>query len=154
MADHRAIQILTAIVGSIGTDTDAAENVFRNPGRQLPDVYKAVTVSYGEDAEPSFSVAFADSWLTVYVDLEVKESQPLIRTSAALPDYEASLLNLRKQVHVKLMADIRQGLDFVLDTQSAGAGEIDYGPEGEHVIAKMRTVWRIKYRTSINDPSQ
>lgn len=156
MADHRALQILAAVVSSIGTSTAAGTALYRNPARQLSDtVDLAIAVSYGEDSEPNFlSNSFADSWLTVFVDLHSRSEQPLDRESGALPDYETKLLNLRKQVHINLMANNTQGLAFVIDTESLGASTIDYGTEGEHVIAALRLTWRIKYRTSINDPSQ
>lgn len=155
MADHRALQILAALVSNIGTSTSAGTNVYRNPGRQLPDSADlAIAVAYGSDSEPDYNSSTADSWLTVFVDLLARDQQPLERESGAVPDYEAALLGLRKEVHINIMSDITQGLAFVIDTESQGAGEIDYGPDAEHVLATMRTVWRIKYRTSVGDPSQ
>jgi len=154
--DHRALQILAATVSSIGTATAAGTSVFRSQARQLPDsAIKAITVNYGDDSEPDLmSNSFADSWLTVYVDLHTRYAQPLDRASGAVPDYETQLLGLRKETHINIMSDITQGLSFVIDTKAMGAQQIEFGSEGEHVIAMMRTVWRIKYRTSISDPSQ
>ena len=146
---------MQAVVTNIGVATAAGANVFRGPGRQLPDDAEvAIAVHYGADSEPQFHNQFADSWLTIYVDLHVRGEQPLDRTSGAVSEYETTLLNLRKQVHIQLMADIKQGLDFVMDTESQGAGEITYGNDAENILADMRTEWRIKYRSSINDPSQ
>ncbi len=156
MPDHRASQIIDALITNIGVNTSAGVNVFRSVARPIPDgMAHAIEVSIGPDEELEIIGGnFIDSYLTVYVDLRAKTAQPLNRTSASTPNYEENQLALRKETHIRIMADTTQGLAFVIDTIPAGAARPEYDGEGDQVDSVMRTTWRIKYRSSLKDPSQ
>jgi len=155
MADHRGSLIMDAVIAKIGTDTSAGKHVYRSAARALPPSAKSsIEVHPGADEDPEIiGNSFIDSSLTVYVDLLVEANQPANRAMGVTPAYEKALWTLRKEVHVKLMATINQGLTFVVDTLPLGAAEIEYDGQGDSVVAVQSTRWRIKYRTSRADPS-
>ena len=152
---HREDQILDAVVAKIGVDTSAETNVYRDPARELPaDTVMAISVVDGNEDPPDFvGNAFIDCWMNFHLDLITKTAQPTDRKSGAKPAYVTNLMALRKETHVKLMADITQGLAFVIDTEPFGADAPEFSGDGEAVIATRRTNWRIKYRSSVGDPS-
>jgi|GEM_PF-6703433 len=151
---HRAEQLIDAIIDNIGTTTAAGEHVYSWAARSLPNEPYLIEIQSGADDIESIAINTIDSWLTVFVDLHTNGQQPVPRERGALPAYKENLFLLRKDVHIEIMRDITQGLGFVIDTKPAGALEPQLNGDGESVAAFMRTVWQIKYRSSINDPSQ
>ena len=72
-----------------------------------------------------------------------------LRTVAASTDQE--FLDMRARVHRALMADVTQGLTYVLTTIPSGADEPIIDDEGERKSAVYRTNWVFRVRTSIAD---
>ena len=155
MPDHKISQILDALVANIGVATSAGTNVFRSLARPLPaDALLAIKVRFGSLEAPEMAGPnLADTWLNVFVDLSAVSASPATLTSGTKPDYESSLVQLLKEVHINIMADITQGLNFVIETEPAGTSEPDENGEGGEVVAVFRSTWRVKFRSNYLDPS-
>lgn len=68
-----------------------------------------------------------------------------------LADADAVFLTMRRNVHRALMADVTQGLNFVLTTIPLGADEPIIDDAGERKNMVYRTNWIFWLRTSIDD---
>lgn len=61
------------------------------------------------------------------------------------------LQNARANIHAALMADVTQGVNFILTTIPSGADEPLLDDAVEQKTIAYRTNWIIRLRTSIND---
>lgn len=111
-------------------------------GADLP----AYVLTYGPDSPlgdlgPD-NVRFIDWEFVVFVDYYDK------LTTATL---DSVLQNARANIHRALMADVTQGLAFVLTTIPQGADEPLLDESIEQKTIAYRTNWVIRLRTSIDD---
>lgn len=145
--EHRADQILDTVTAILkAAATEAGDNVDRGRLR-APTDETFINVLMGSDDPLNANIAFSDSELLVYVDLHV----PADPAQTHLQD--KALLALRKQVQITLMADRKLGLAFVTQIIPDGAQDPMRQAERELELNKLRTRWRVHYRTSITDPS-
>lgn len=149
MADHRAEQILAAIVTKLTTPplvTVPAANVDRGRGEEIPaEKTPALRVLMGQDAivDP-WAYALLDSELDVGIEARAHDSATNLET----------LLNrMRKEVNVALIADTTLGLAFVHAIVELGAGRPQISGELDRPAASMELQYRVKYRRSRLDPS-
>ncbi len=106
----------------------------------------AYVVTYGPDAPlgelgPS-NTRFIDWEFVVFVDYYDK------LTTAQI---DSVLQDARANVHVALMADVTQGLNFILTTIPQGADEPLIADTIEKKTIAYRMNWVIRLRTSIDD---
>jgi len=148
MADHRAEQILQAVVANVTGLATTGNHVTRARATpQATGALPALAVYQGPDVPLDAdlqSMQYLDVELTVYIDI-------LVATEAQQVD---SLLNqIRVEIARALWADYQQGLSFVIEMREGSADEPMLVGEGERPAASMRTAWIFKYRRSRTDPS-
>ncbi len=146
MADHKAEQILSAVITKVTSLTTTGTNVFRGRVYAVPDTnLPALCVFMGQDQiVGQWSHTHVDSELTIHIDVKVKESTAQLDTKLNL---------IRKEISIALQADITQGLLFVQDTQEGAAAEPDLSGEADKPIASQRLEWIFRYRRNRLDPS-
>ncbi len=107
-----------------------------------------VNVIYGQDE----TVADFGSMNTSFIDWDVQLFLDLI-VDAAVADtaIEETILNLRRDVHEQIMADVTQGLGYVSMSYPIGAGAIEVNAEARRKVASQRTFWGFRLRTSIGN---
>lgn len=149
---HAALAIAQQVVALLKTVTYwNPENVVRERvvgfSRRDNDL-PAVSVFMAEDQPVSDNgqenMAFIDSELTIQCVVFV--SQP---TEEEVID---QLLEMRRQIHIALMADYTLGLSFVSDTRYGGASPPDIEDDGGSLIGRMEVTWKIQYRMRLSDP--
>jgi len=155
MPDNRQYTVLAAVGTIIGTHAsiDATKvqvgyaagltgsTLTQTTTTQLP----FVNIVYGGDATigefgPQNS-SFIDWDIMVHIDIYVD-------AAATGNILEQDLLNLRRDIHEALMADITLGLSYVLMTYPVSAEEIDISAEARRGVAVQRTTWGIRLRHS------
>lgn len=150
MADHRAEQILAAVKTTLSNVNSfetlrAPLDALSNELQEVP----AVCIFMGEDPlqdDDGFQVMGSmRSIMTVNIDLWDQADRDT--------NIETKLNQLRKDVHIALMATPRLGLSFVIDFRPFGADEPDLSPDGEAITGMRRTIWIAEYNSSVTDPS-
>ncbi|QJR79607.1 hypothetical protein CA267_001745 [Alteromonas pelagimontana] len=143
---HRAGEIVTTIFDALQPllEDGPTLDVQRNSSR-LPYDHPAVVVRMGQDLPDSVGTHFIDWDLVVHTDI-------LTRSNTTSLDEEA--LNIRNQIHVLLMANPDLNLAYVQSITPLGQSEPEYSGDGDKYTMAVRQSWQVKYRTSINDPSQ
>lgn len=86
------------------------------------------------------NVAFIDWAQQIFIDCYDKSTTVNI---------DNVFLDMRRNVHRSLMADVTQGLTFILTTIPAGADEPVLDHSGEQKTMSYRTSWEFRLRTSI-----
>jgi hypothetical protein len=88
------------------------------------------------------NVRFMDWGQTIFIDCYAKSIDDQI---------DNIFLDMRNNVHRSLMADVTQGVNFVMQTIPLGADEpvLDYS--GEQKTMVYRTAWQFNIRTAIAD---
>ena len=121
-------------------------------------VYRSRTAAFADSELPAYSieigqdvplnplgpdnVRFIDWEQTIFVDCYAKS----IATAV-----DSVFLNMRRNVHRALMADVTQGLSFVMTTIPVGAEEPILDDAGEQKTMVYRTSWVFRLRTAIDD---
>lgn len=146
MADHRAEQIIDAVVTTLTGLTHTVDNVFRGRVHAVPEAkLPALCVYLGPDKQiGQYSQAKIDSELTILVEALVKTADEQV---------DQLLNQIRKEVTVALQADYTQGLSFVLNTLEGDTDAPDLSGEGEKPSAALKMEWKFHYRRSRTDPS-
>lgn len=149
MADHRAEQIVAAVLAKVTGLATTGSRAYRGRVEDVPDVQlPALGVFMGQDTPRtdggSSSFRYIDGDLTVYVEAYSK------KTLAA--DIEPQLNQIRKEIAIALQADVTQGLAFVLDTQE-GEATPDRSGAGDQPAGMLRMAWTLRYRRLRTDPS-
>jgi len=148
MADHRAQQILDAIVTTVTGLTTTGTNVDLDQvdpvgTSRLPHL----SVDMGTDDKLEGSdanMSYMDSVLSVGIVARVKNSTGL----------SAELNQIRKEVHIAMAADYQLGLPaFVIDTVYIGSSVVDKSGELEKEAALQSFNYQVLYRHSLTDPS-
>lgn len=145
MAIHARERILEAVKSTLTGATAAGANVYRTrvyPHEALP----ALEVLQGADEvelEDS-PYPYWDRRLVVYVDVLI----------AAVADPVEAILNaIAREVHVALLANVRLGEAAVIDTVPLADDEPEIIEAAERKTARLRMVWRVHYRTGVDDPA-
>lgn len=138
--------LIDQVVTNLGADAgiDAAK-VFANRQADLNDTeLPAYNVVLGPDSPINelgpANVAFIDWEQALFIDLYDR---------SILADADAVFLDMRRNVHRALMADVTQTLAFVQTTIPAGAEEPAIDDAGERKSLVYRTNWIFWLRTSI-----
>ena len=88
---------------------------------------------------------------TNFMDWSVQVSVEIyVSATATTASLDQTFLNLRSAVHNALMADITQGLAFVVQTIPLGASS-PVRDSNELKTASYRTAWNFHIRTKIDD---
>lgn len=149
---HRAQQIVDAMVANISASTSLNAPVFTNRSfslQEASDEMPCVTVNYGADQpfDPlgASNLSFLDSLIEVSTVAFVSANDE--------PAAMAALMAMRAAVHVALMADVTQGLAFVINTRYGGAVEPALDSTTQQVLASLKSSWFVHYRMNVLDPS-
>lgn len=86
------------------------------------------------------NVAFIDWSQQIFIDCYAKSMAVSV---------DNIFLDMRRNIHRALMADVTQGLNFVMTTIPAGADEPVLDSSGEQKTLTYRTSWEFRLRTSI-----
>jgi hypothetical protein len=145
---HRAEDILAQIVTTLTGLTTTQANIVRGRVYTIEDTeLPALSIYLGADdpigENGPTNVQFQDSDLLVRVRAHVKTPSEQV---------DATLNLIRREVHVALMADYTQGLDYILNTIPLGAEEPELSGDGEQPTATLDMNWLIRYRASVLDP--
>lgn len=145
---HKAQLILDAVytkLNALVTDS-TIKTLNKNSALKMDSSqHPLVVIRMGDDDPVSRGAQHIDSDLSVHTDIYV---------STTSDDLDSLTLAVRLAIHKALMADITQGLGFVIDTQPQGQSEPDYSGEGEDYAGGTRLSWKITYRSNLQDPSQ
>lgn len=141
MADHRAENILAAVVTAVTGLTTTGARVYRGRRYELDvDLSPSLCVYMGPDSplsdEGDSPMAYLDSELTVYIEGVAKQSTT---------DVATTLNQMRHEVAVALNTDFTQGLAYVHNT-TEGDAVLDVAAETDKLVGRMRTEWRFLYR--------
>lgn len=149
---HRAAEIIDQIADILNAQADLAAVVYTHRQLTLSESDQevpAVIVQMGDD-EP-----FTDTGVSVipFIDSLLDVTCTLKATGVDEPEIMGALLELRRQVHIALMADRSLGLGFVIDTRYQGATQPEIERESERMVGSYATRWTVHYRMNILDPS-
>lgn len=148
MADHRAEQIVQAVISKVTGLTTTGSRVYRSRTADLADAnLPALVVFMGQDQPRSdggsSSFRYIDGDLSIGIEAAVKE------TTDTLAEQKLNLI--RKEVTIALQADVTQGLSFVMNTtEGTAAPDLE---RGDKVRGSMRMEFTFHYRRSRTDPS-
>ena len=129
-----------------------------DPNIAVGSVFRSRTTPLADDELPAYSIEIgADVPLNplgpdnvAFIDWEQQIFIDLYEKSTAV-NIDNLFLDMRNQVHRALMADVTQGLSFVLTTIPGGAEEPVLDHSGEQKTMTYRTSWQFRLRTAIDD---
>ncbi len=149
MADHVEEQILGRFQQQLkdaASVTVAGTSIVRervDPAKVVPDInieMGADDIIDGSDE----NMAYMDGWLNVDVIVTVKNSTGLA----------AELLDIRKQIHIAIYADVQLALpDIIIDGKYTGAGKPVTSGDAENETAQQILNYQFRYRHTQSDPS-
>jgi hypothetical protein len=147
---HRVDQIGDALEAAIRAQASTAL-VFRDrvltlteDAQELPAISVSLAADQPIDAMGVTNTAFIDSLVEFDVWIYAAGSD---ETAC-----RAALVELRRQVHIAVMATLNLGLTFVLGPRYAGADRPAISGEGKRVVGALCTHWRYDYRMNVGDP--
>jgi hypothetical protein len=152
MADARAEQIIAAVKTTVtgltttGTRVQRGQ-VYNHEETKLP----ALSVFMGADIPVNeYQVNLMDWDLTVRI-----EAVALIETDYITQDslIDQALNQIRKEVYIAVMANHKQGLAFVIDTDPGPAAEPVLSGDGAKPIGTQVIDFTIRYRADRQDIS-
>jgi hypothetical protein len=145
---HRILQIVDRVADLHTADT---AKIYKNRRQSLSareQELPATSIDIGEDspidADGASNLSFLDSVLTLAVTHRDQ--------SGSEEELIEALIRMRTETHVALMADRSLGLDFVIDTQYAGALEPELDEPNDGFAGSLTSIWRVHYRMNITDP--
>ncbi len=144
MADLRAEQIMSAVLTAVTGLATTGANVERD--RDYPtDADNSISVEQGSDTVlEEQGNAFIDSMLEFSVVAYVKKNNT----------YTTQINQIRKEVHIALMADRQLGLPgIVIDLIPLGAEQPEVAANSEKPVVRMPINFQVLYRHSITDAS-
>lgn len=144
---HRVQQIVNAAAGLIAANASLRATVEVNRVRSLADEQPdspCVTVNYGGDVPDE-----------AQDQRDIASAVEILLTAYAFGDSETdvlqSLLDMRTQTHVALMADMTLGLSFVWETRYGGA-EPPQLQQAERVCGAQSSRWTVRYLMDASTP--
>lgn len=148
---HRAQQIVDAVITALTANSSLGASVYAHralslsePDQELP----AVSIRYGGDSpideDGASNFAYLDSLLEM-------QAVSMVRGPDEVSVMQA-LLDLRRQIHITLMADRSLGLAFVIDTRYGGAAAPELDTATEYIAGRLEQRWLVHYRMNISDP--
>lgn len=147
MAEHRAEQIMDAIVANLTGLTTTGANIERGRVYDWEEsALPALSLFMGDDVPVELedqTYGYIDHNLQVLVDLHIKN----------ITGVESTLNKIKKEVTVALMADVTQGLSFVIDTEEHGFLRPDLSERADQPSLQATGTFVVKYRRSRDDPS-
>lgn len=149
---HRAMQILDAVETLLTANASLGAAVHKQRAETLSQEEQevpAVAISMGDD-DPAgdlgaVNLTFLDSLLSL--------NCTAVATAPNEPELIAALLELRRQIHVTLMADRSLGLGFVIDVRYQGAVAPEINTAGKYMVGRLETRWAVHYRMNTTDPA-
>ena len=142
-----AEQIMQTITSVLTTGLGVAANVYRGrvdplENSQLPavSVFQGPEVPLGDTGQAN--IALLDEELEVRTSLGAKANSAIIETD---------LNELRRLIHIILMAADPLSLAYVIDIKYAGADEPDISGETELKTGEMIVYWVVHYRHQYAD---
>lgn len=137
---HRAETIMAALTTAVTGLTTTGTRVHRGRVDNVPTL-PALSVFMGaERAEPpvqSFSRVRRE--LDVHIEIHARGNQQL----------ETTLNAIRAEVYAALMADVTQGLGFVITTEWRADDAPELSPEQDYPIARQVMTWAVIYQHSL-----
>ena len=150
---NRIHELVAALATTIGTGTAAGERVYAAKVRPIaqdrrptpdPAPKSWINVALGSVSTPEDAgqqtVSRLDWDVDVYVDIYV---------TAREEEWFAAAMALWADVHAQIYADETLGLSFVERTDALGIEEPDTEGSGDQVRAAVRSIWRVRARTSV-----
>jgi len=138
---HRSEQILAAVKTRLTGLATTQGRVFRDRVHDLKEV-PALSIEYINEARDSeLSTDLADWWLHFSVDISVKSD-----------NFTTTINKIRSEVTVALMADVTQGLSFVIDTEEEDLTAPEKSFDSEKPTATQVMPWKIMYRRNRSTP--
>lgn len=141
----RIAQLLSASSSLVGVSifTDLTYSLSEQAS-ELP----AITVNEGDDVpdsdEGNDNLAFIDSQTSFEI--------AAYAVGIDEPTVKAALRELRRVIHMVLMADPTLGLSFVIATKYGGAEQASMSVAGEQCAGSLVSNWRVQYRMNFLDP--
>ena len=136
---HRVKQILDAAAAACSSNTSLRAVVEVNRVRSLAEEQAelpALTVNYGADTpEDSDQESFRSAIELLFTSYVAGDSETEVLDA---------LLEMRRQVHISLMADISFGLSFVWDIAYGGA-DAPVLQQGERMYGAQTCRWNSRY---------
>ncbi len=142
MADHKANQILVAIKAKLTGLASTGANVYQSRAYAI-GALPAINIKLGSDSVQSIHNIQSDNELLIVIEVFVKSDESLI---------DSTILQIRKEVQMALMADETLGLSFVLSTLPSAMSAPEISSE-EQTIAYATLDFKIIYRSLLTDPS-
>lgn len=145
-AVEKIMQTVLALLKT-GSPTDAGQEVFRKNVRPVKeDDLPIINIVQGLDEQlPYTNVAFQDCSVEVITELMV--------TAKGVDNIEPAMNELRRQVHIAMMANNQLGLTFVHLITPNGAKKPEPRGLGDLTVTVQEVSWKVMYRTAISDPS-
>lgn len=146
---HRADQVVDAIVTAIDTAVKPkGVHVFAHRRLTLladQDELPVISVDFGEDnPAQELTGAYFDSLLSCQITA--------VAVAREEADLKTELLDLRRRIHVALMADRTLGLSFVVNTHYGGTEAPQIDASVDPIVGELVSVWNVYYRMNIADP--
>lgn len=143
MADHRAEQILAAVLGKLTGIASAASVERDHPYSYDESELPAVNVCMGAEKPQTLLLSQNVNWeLDVEIELACKQSTTLSTT----------INELRKEIQTALRADYTLGLSFVIDLLPSEFAKPEQ-KDGDLPVMAATWTWVATYRSSLDDPS-
>ncbi len=148
---HRAIEIVDAAAAALAASATLRAVVFTH--RQLTmsadeQEVPAVSVRMGSDTPISDAgvenFTYIDSLLEISVEAYARDVDEVALLT--------QLVELRRQIHITLQADITLGLPYVSDVRYGGALEPALSADAEFMAGSLSSRWLVRYRMNQADP--
>ena len=139
MADHRADDIISAVLTAVTGLATTGANAFRGRTYELPESSLPCVCVYQGGDFPLTNTSpwtFIDSELSIVVEAIVKDSSA---------QAETTLNQIRYEVSEALQGDVTLGLSFVMNT-TEGSATITLDGSTNEIVGRMRMEWVVLYR--------
>jgi len=144
MADHRAEQILAAVLTILKGSVTTAVSIDRDHAYSYDETeLPAINVCMGAEKPEQVLLNNYVEWaLDVEFEIACKETTTLSTT----------INQIRKEIQVALRSDYKLGLSFVTECLPGEFAKPEQKDGDKPVMAAVWT-WTVQYRTSLSDPS-
>lgn len=146
---HRANKIIEAVASAL-------ESRVLRLGHKV-FTHRRLSLASEEDQLPAHSVDFgaderAQSVFMGSIDSVLTVKTTAVMSAATEQDLRLALLAARREQHRAVMADPKQGLDFIVTTFYGGADEPEILTDGESLVGVLTSSWLVHYRMNVSDP--